>query len=188
MNITDDAAQLRGKLIEIGTNAVNKATVRALNKLADQVKTAGSKEIRAAGYNMKAAAIKRQITIRRASLATPVVLIRCSGRPIPLIQFSARQISAGVSVSVKNGRKVIPGAFIATMPTGHKGVYVRVGDQHRRTVRNGKPEWSGLPIKELFGPGVSDAFGNEVVQQALLRLIQDKFPGILEHEITFLRK
>lgn len=169
------------KLFELRTDVLEKAKVRALNKVADQAKVAASKEIRAAGYNMKAAAIKHRITIKRATKGDAVVVIKCSGRPIPLIEFSARETSAGVSVSVKQGRKLIKGAFIATMPTGHKGVFVRVGNQHKKV--NG--QWHGLPIKELFGPSIPAAFGNEVVQSALLRLVRDKFPTILEHEIKF---
>jgi hypothetical protein len=170
------------------TDIVNKATVRAINKVAAQVKTAASREIRNAGYNMKAAAIKKQITITKATSGRSVAVVRCSGRPIPLIEFSATMNKSGVTVNVKNGRKSIQGAFIATMPTGHKGVFVRVGDLHKRAVRNGKVSWSGLPIRELFGPGISDAFGNEIVQAALVRLVREKFPAILEHEIKFLRK
>jgi hypothetical protein len=181
INVQHNFKQVAVKLFELRTDVLEKAKVRALNKVAAQAKVAASKEIRGAGYNMKAAAIKQKITIKRAVSGDATVIIRCSGRPIPLIQFSARETKAGVSVSVKNGRKLIKGAFIATMPTGHQGVYVRVGNQHKKI--NGK--WHGLPIKELFGPSIPAAFGNEIVQSALVKLVREKFPSILEHEIKF---
>ena len=181
ISVETNFKQVAVKMFELRTEVLEKAKVRALNKVAAQAKVAASKEIRAAGYNMKAAAIKQKITIKRAMNGNAVVVIRCSGKPIPLIQFSARETNAGVSVSVKNGRKLIKGAFIATMPTGHRGVYVRVGNQHKKV--NGK--WHGLPIKELFGPSIPAAFGNEIVTAALVNLVRAKFPAILEHEIKF---
>ncbi len=181
INVQHNFKQVAVKLFELRNDVLEKAKVRALNKVAAQAKVAASKEIRAAGYNMKAATIKQKITIKRAVSGDAVVVIRCSGRPLPLIQFGARETKSGVSVSVKHGRKLIKGAFIATMPTGHQGVYVRVGNQHKKV--NGK--WHGLPIKELFGPSIPAAFGNEVVQSALVRLVREKFPSILEHEIKF---
>ncbi len=184
IDVQHNFKQVAIKLFELRTDILEKAKVRALNKIAAQAKVAASKEIRAAGYNMKAAAIKQKITIKRASSGNAVVVIKCSGRPIPLIAFSARENSTGVSVSVKHGRKLIKGAFIATMPSGHQGVYVRVGNQHKKI--NGK--WHGLPIKELFGPSVPAAFGNEIVQAALAKLVREKFPTILEHEIKFARR
>lgn len=184
ISVKADIQAARVKLFELRTNVVNKATISALNKVAAQAKTASSKEIRGAGYNMKAAAIKKQISVRRASGSNPVALLVCKGRPIPLIEYSARQTAKGVTVSVKTGRKLIPGAFIATM-NGHEGVYIRTGNQHKRVMRNGKPQWEGLPIKQLYGPAIPDAFKNDTVRDALIKLIKTKFPDILQHEIQY---
>ena len=180
--------QVLARVMALSSDLTDKAGVRALNKVAAQAKTAASREIRAAGYNMKAARIKDRITVRPATAGNPVAIVRCSGRPIPLVEFSARETKAGVTVSVKNGRKAIKGAFIATMPSGHRGVFVRVGKAHKKMMVRGKAAWHGLPIKELYGPAIPDAFGNDVVQQALVRLIKDKYPAILAHEIEFLRR
>ena len=181
INVQHNFKQVAVKLYELRTDVLEKAKISALNKVAAQAKTSAAKEIRAAGYNMKAAAIKKQISIKRAVRGNAVAIVKCSGRPIPLIQFSARETKSGVSVSVKHGRKLLKGAFIATMPTGHEGVYVRVGNQHKKI--NGK--WHGLPIKELYGPSIPAAFGNDIVQAAIATLVRDKFPSILEHEIKF---
>lgn len=170
------------KLFELRTEVLDKAKVRALNKIAAQAKVAASKEIRAAGYNMKATAIKKRIVIKRATSGNPVVVVRCSGNPIPLIEFSARDEPSGVSVNVKNGRKLIKGAFIATMASGHRGVFIRRGNAHKK---NAKGVRSGLPIDQLFGPGINKAFANEVVQAALIRLIKVKFPTVLEREMRW---
>ena len=184
ISVQHNFKQVAVKLFELRTDVLEKAKIRALNKVAAQAKTAASKEIRAAGYNMKAAAIKQKITIKRAVSGDAVVVIRCSGRVIPLIQFwvSGGENGRPVVVKVKNGRKVLNNAFVATMPTGHRGIFERVGNKHKK---NSKGIWSGLPIKQLFGPSIPAAFGNEVVQAALVRLVHEKFPAILEHEIKF---
>lgn len=163
-----------------------KATVRAINKTAEQVKVQASREIRDAGYNLKIAKIKKAITLRRASKTELVAVLRATGKPVGLINYSARQTKAGVSVQVKNGRKLISGAFIATMPNGHKGVFVRKGHGHRKVVKGGKTTWSGLPIDELFGPSIPSAFMNKVVQDALRSAVREKFPRLLKHELQYL--
>src|SRR5262249_21377642 len=100
-------------------------------------KPASSKEIRGAGYNLKAAVIKKAISIDKASPDKLAAIVRAKGRPIPLIEYGARpnepNVRLPVSVQVKGARKIIKHAFIAIMPGGHKGVFVRVpGAQHKK--------------------------------------------------------
>lgn len=165
------------------------ATVRALNKVAEQAITATAKEMRRVGYGLKAATIKKALRIKRAAPGNLKATIVASGRPIPLVQFSARQTAKGVSVNVLNGRKVIAGAFIATMPSGHRGVFVREdGGSHKKVNKGGKVQWHQLPIRELYGPSVPDGVSNAQVQQALQLLVAERFPSILAHESAWLKR
>lgn len=183
-NVRADVSKAVEKCAYVRQEVINKATVRAINRIADQAKTQASKDIREVGYNVKAAVIKKSISIRRASSGFLRAVVKANGRPIPLINFSARQTKQGVSVIVKEGRKLIPGAFIATMANGHTGVFERVGHTHRK---NRKGQWSGLPIKQLFGPSVPSAFINETVQSSLLAMVREKFPVRFQHELDQLR-
>jgi hypothetical protein len=185
LNVTIDIDQALQKLARLPDEVREKALVRALNKTADQVKVQASREIRAAGYGLPAAKIKKAIAIDRAGASTLVATVRATGRPIGLINYGARQTKAGVSVQVKNGRRIINGAFIATMPSGHKGVFYRKGAKHKK-VGTGRSAWHGLPIDELFGPAIPSAFMNQVVQDALVAAVHDKFPDIFRRELTFL--
>jgi hypothetical protein len=169
-------------------DVLDKAIPRALNKIAAQAKTAASREIRAAGYKLKVSEIKKGLSITRASSGQLVAKVIASGRPVPLIHYGARQVGSGVSVDVLHGRKIISGAFIATMPSGHKGVFVRVGKTHKKVSKNGRSLWSGLPIKELFGPTVPNGLANAAVQGALQQFIRDKFPEILRQQINYLSR
>jgi hypothetical protein len=162
---------------------VPEATVRALNKMADQVKVSASREIRAAGYGLKAADIKKALKVRRASKDNLTATVVASGRPLPLMQYGARQTSKGVSVNVSKGRKVIAEAFIATMPSGHKGVFVREpGARHKKVGQGKQASWHALPIRELFGPSVPGVLSNDAIQGAIQSLIMEKFPKLLDHE------
>lgn len=187
VNVQADISRAMAKLAFIRDEVADKAVVRAINKTGDQVKVQSSREIRDAGYNLKAAVIKKSITIERATRTQIRAIVRAKGRPIALINYNARQTRNGVTVSVKNGRKLIRGAFIATMPSGHTGVFERVGSGHKKVVKGGKVQWRGLPIEELFGPSIPSAFMNETVQNALVKAVHEKFPRLLDHEIAYLR-
>lgn len=162
-----------------------KAVVRALNKTAMQARTAAAQEVHAAGYNIKSSAVKRSFYIDKARAGRLVVMLKSTGRPIALVNYGARQSRSGVSVQVKTGRQVLRHAFIATMKNGHRGVFQRVGNQHKKVERNGKIRRTGLPIKELFGPSIPQSLANDAVEKALMKKIREKFPQILRHELAF---
>lgn len=87
---------------------------------------------------------------------------------------------------MKNGRKTIKHAFIATMESGQTGVFIRKGTAPKRVItKSGRLRYSGLPIRELFGPAIPDALANELVKKQLAQLVDRKFPAILEHEIAW---
>jgi hypothetical protein len=62
INVQSNFKQVAVKMFELRRDVLEKAKIRALNKVAAQAKVAASKEIRAAGYNMKAADIKQRST------------------------------------------------------------------------------------------------------------------------------
>ncbi len=165
------------------------AVVRALNRMIDQVKVRASREVRSAGYKLKAADIKNSIKINRASSGQLKATAIASGRPIPLIKYNARQVGAGVSVDVLKGRKVIAHAFIARTANGGQQVFVREPNaKHKKVVKGGKTQWSALPIRKLWGPSIPDALANKAVEKALIELIHERFPVILQHEHDWLQK
>lgn len=165
-----------------------RAIVRALNKTAMQARTQAVREVRAVGYNIKASTVRKAITLYRARGDNPVAMLKARGLPIPLIEYGAKQTKSGVSVRVKSGRKTLRHAFMATMKSGHTGVFERVGKGHKRVTKKGRSYMSGLPIKELYGPSIPDSLSNEAVEKTLAKFIADKYPAILKHEIAWLAK
>lgn len=177
------------------------AVSRAINKTLTTTRAKTAKAIRDAGYKIKAAEIKAGISInRRATKSLLVGYVDAKGKPIPLIKYGAREDrrpGGGVSVDVLAGRKLIAGAFIATMPNGHKGVFVRIGSTAHTAlrmtgkhsgIRRGKTQYKhGLPIQELYGPSVMAAFKNGNVQEAMESVARARFPIVLKQELNFLQ-
>lgn len=78
-------------------------------------------------------------------------------KPLPLIAFGARQTTRGVSVEVTKGKRmIIAHAFIATMQSGHRGVFMRQGN--KQIMRRGRYKGKARqPIKERFTASVASA-------------------------------
>jgi hypothetical protein len=99
------------------------------------------------------------------------------GGRIPLIDFDARGPEPsrgrgqGVSYRLRGGRNRRRDAFIATMRSGHRGVYVRtrvLSDRNAAEQRQSPGAWGpNLPITELFGPSPSRVFQNKFVVAAV---------------------
>jgi len=126
--------------------ALPKVVTRALNKTATGARAETVREI-AAQVIIKQAEIRRNIVLKRASWRYWVASLRIKGRRIPLIAFRARQTKRGATYQIARtgGRKKLPHAFLATMPSGHKMVAKRKG-------------MARLPIRELRGPSVVGVF------------------------------
>lgn len=179
-NIQDVVRELDAAKVEM-----RPALVRALNRTADRIKVRAAREVRAAGYKLKAADVKNAIRISRASSGRLRADTIASGRPIDLVKYGARQVGDGVSVDVMQGRKVVAHAFIANLPNGGRQVLVRdPGAKHKKVAGR----WVALPIRKLWGPGIPDAVANVAVQRAIEDLIDDTFPRTLAHESAWLKR
>lgn len=149
-----------------------RATVSALNKTIAQAKTQASTDLRQM-YNIKKSDIDSTMSIRKATQNSLFAVLRTTGKRIGLAKFGARQVARGVSVMVKKGaRKVIRTKFIATMKSGHIGVYGRKGRER-------------LPIIERSGPSVPQLFASRGIMKKIQDFTTQKLPRILDHEIQF---
>lgn len=187
VNVATNAHSVALELMAEAREMQTVAMMRAINRMAEQVKVQAAREVRAAGYGIKVSDIKAAIRIQRATQSSLTARVVASGRPIPLVKYGARQTARGVSVKVQKGRKVIPHVFLATMPNGKVGVFEReAGGKHRKVNKGGKVQWHQLPIRELYGPSIPDGMANSAVSQALQAMIAQRFPTLLEHEQKWL--
>jgi hypothetical protein len=141
------------KFLQRYPKAAPKIISRSINKTATTARTDISRDVNKT-YSLKVGAIKKMIRLFRATRRRWRADLKLANYRIPLKQFSARQIKSGVSYKIKKsgGRKKIY-AFIAKMPSGHEGVFMRAGSEGNYVPR--------LPINEKHGPSLSAIFDRE---------------------------
>lgn len=172
IDVRSDIKQAVARLEANVDRVLPQATARALNRTATTVRAQASRRIRER-YNLKAGAIRAQMRISRANRGRLTAEVIASGRPIPLIEFSARQTRKGVSVQVIRGRrKVRLHAFVAKMRTGHVGVFERTSSKR-------------LPIRELFSVSLPSAFTQKEILTSIEQVAVERFRIELERELRF---
>ena len=148
IEVVMDEAQLKDieRMFAGIPRALPKVVARALNKTATFARAEVVHEI-ATQVIIKQAEIRRNIVLKRASWRHWVASLRIKGRRIPLIAFRARQTKRGATYQITRtgGRRKLPHAFLATMPSGHEMVAERKGAAR-------------LPIRALWGPSVVGVF------------------------------
>jgi len=100
---------------------------RSLNDAATHTVTDASRRVRQT-WNLNVKEAKAGYIVVKSSPQTLESRVIVKGKPVPLMAFKPRQTKKGISVTIKKGhRTMLRSAFIATMRSGHVGVYKRVG-------------------------------------------------------------
>lgn len=194
LDIRRDVAARIAKLgIEEGKKLA-KAETRALNRTIDQLRTEAGREIRKE-YKVTLRGIRQAATIRYAAAGQRFQFAELTfkGRPINLREFGARAINpwnvkgrshnrrgGGVSVQVKvaGGRKLIAGAFLATIKSGQnagkRGVFRRSGPESR------------AQIKFLPSLSLPEMAERKAISAALLKFAGERFRLNFEQQVRFL--
>lgn len=169
MRIEHNIPQLQKVLASISSGIEKKAAVNALNRAADQAKTQAKREM-TKKYSFKSSEVGKTIAVYKAHSGRVEATVLSSGKRTPLLAMGARQTKKGVTVKVSKGRKLIPSAFIATMKSGHKGVFKRL------TSKN-------LPFKELYTIAIPEGFASKDVMDAMKDKMSEVFFKRFEHEL-----
>lgn len=183
--VTFDFRELTRKLARL-KDRMPKAVARSLNRAAVSARAAMVPAV-AADMGVKATVVREAIAIRQATPSALVSRVAARGKPIPLIHFNARGPEPtrgrgrGVTYRSKVGKGVIEDAFIATMQSGHRGVFKRVGT----SVRKSRGAWSkNLRITELHGPSVPHVFAKHYPLG--IARGEESLRQNLKHEISYL--
>ena len=145
-----DLGALAKDLEALGTQGPVVAA-RAVNRAATSGRAAMTRAI-TADTGLASRNVKDEIRVEKATRTRPVAVVEIAGRRIPLIAFQARGPEPsrgrgrGVSYRLPGGRGRVPTAFIATMRSGHRGVFKRQAAAGR------------LPVTELHGPSLPHVF------------------------------
>lgn len=135
----------------LATGPLKRAVVRARRKAGAtalrDMRSEAIKRIRTR-KRIKSSYITRAITLARpkgTDIASMEWAVNVSGEPVPLVAYPHRQTAKGVTVEVNRGKRtLVAHAFVATLRSGHEGVFRREGRAR-------------LPIKELRGSRPVDA-------------------------------
>ncbi|MFO0386350.1 MAG: phage tail protein [Flavobacteriales bacterium] len=180
--------KLRSQYKQLSERAVRTGIARAINHTLGKTKTASSREIRSV-YRIKAKDITKSMRITRAYVQRQFGELVASGQPLSAMAFGARQTKKGVSINVKGQRKLIRGAFLATMKSGKQGVFARGRygkDGFEFRTKRIRKKGNDLPIEELKTIAVPQALAHNAVLNNLGKKMEADYPGRLQHELKYL--
>lgn len=179
VTVTLHTAEFERVVKALKGSAVQAAVARAVTRATASIKTLMSREV-AKDLGIKKSDADKGITsqiLRDENRSVQSGRIIARGARIPLIAFSAKgpepSFGRGRGVTAKLGgaRKQYARAFIATMPTGHRGVFMRAKPPLR------------LPIRELFGPSITHVF-EKFIPLGMARG-EEQLTKNVTHEIEF---
>lgn len=159
-----------GAFENAGDKKLNTAITRALYVAGTQavrvMKTGASRRIRDR-KRFKVSAVKAGMDLTspksRTQISSLVWKLQISGRPVPLIEFPHRQLRKGVKIQVNQGKwTLVPHSFLATMRSGHEGVFQRLGKAR-------------LPIREAYSTRLTDVFKDDGMIPALMKTTREEF-------------
>lgn len=132
----------------VSKQTVTRAIQRSGSTSLRDMKSEASKRVRKL-KRLKVKQVKRAIHVTKPSKSMTLRDIEWSvnitGEKVRLSDYPHRQTRKGVSVTVNKGKRtLISGAFVATLRSGHEGVFIRRGPRR-------------LPIREMLGSRPVDA-------------------------------
>lgn len=164
----------------------------AASRLRDQAQTVGLRKINEI-YRIGPRTMERFVVVRLEDRADGIAAsISARGKGFPLYLFDPRQTRAGVSVSVKGKRFVIPHTFIARMKSGRVGVFAR-GAYGAKGLRKPSGKTFGrfafgvsrLPINELYTLSPPDALANPDVTEAMAKRVEEQAGKVIKAAMRF---
>ena len=148
---------------------IRKAEINALNQVVREAKKVASDELNTV-YNIQKRDINRAIKVETAKAGNLRANLEVTGKKLPLIDFSARQNKQGVSIEVKRGgRKTLTHAFLPTMPTRYRGVFMRIGTKR-------------FPIREKFTQSIPQFFGTMNIIKKIDDFVRRRLPELFNQE------
>ena len=155
--------------IESSKSQLEVALMRALNKTALWVKSQSVKEI-AKEKLLKQKIIRNRLQVLKANRKQLIARVLASLHGVKANQIgNVRQTKTGA----KAGKRHFKGAFVATMPTGHTGIYKR---KSRRK----------LPIREVVFP--LEPIASTIIKEITDEKAAQQFTKLFAHEIKFATK
>ena len=153
---------------------MREAIDNALKRAAARSKTEAGRYV-ANEYTMSQGNVRKNVQVRTdatgggGSVSLNIVF---RGTAIKLIEFKTRASkTGGVYAQVKKGGGgTLGSAFEASMKSGHKNIFARVGTKR-------------LPIEGKYGPSVPSMIANETIVESMTETVREEFDRRIEHEV-----
>ncbi len=177
IQITSNADQVIADLKRLPDLIARRAAAKALNRVLPSTRRKANQEIRSE-LNLKAGDVNKLLRMRRANASNPEAQLRVEAKRVGLIKFKGtRETKRGVSVKPKKKRTVLPKTFIATMSSGHRGVFER---KRKAGSRSGR-----LPIAEKFSSHPAQVLSDPKHRDAIAAHVRTRMEIELAREIAF---
>lgn len=173
-SVKDNIRDVVRDLGAVNDLVIDKAIVRTLNRVITSCKGAGVKAM-AKDMGLKQKTIRPKLTLHKASRFQQEAQIVPARKWFRLVHFDAVQTAAGVSANAWGARKIYPGTFLANVAAGAgrtEGVFVR------KTAER-------LPIRQLYGPGISQTFARPHILKVLENKADERFEKEMEANLRF---
>ncbi|RLJ20805.1 hypothetical protein DJ031_04655 [bacterium endosymbiont of Escarpia laminata] len=172
--IREDTREVE-RMLKHYRGGASKVITRALNKTIKPVERVAVRNM-AEDLRITQKSVRKAIRLRRATWSNLRAEVQVTGRRLPVSAFAAKQTKPGVTYRGKgSGRKLITGAFITTLRSGHVGVFKRLSKKR-------------LPIQELFGPSIPHVFIQSHIQRVMDTEADSIWRKNLDHELKWFIK
>lgn len=173
-----------------GTGGMIKKSVDRLAEYINMQKTTLKEGPHTPGF--KPSKAKQIWKVEKATIDNLSGSITCTSANIPLIFYSnqrgaRKEFAKAITVQVLKARGSVrlKHAFVPQLPSGHRGVFVRVKNSfysgYVKSRKTGKDR-----IKELYGARISDFFSNpEMLDDTIVADANDMLDEHLNHEIDY---
>ena len=188
LDVKLDVREVERMLGAAAHQVMPRATTSALNKVARSAQSLAVKMIaRDIGITQKTA--REHLAIHKANFRNLFSSIEArSGKRISLTRLKPRQTRKGVTYRSQQKRKLVPGAFIATMPSGGRIVVKRIGDKVVMSKGSHVGELR-QPLVKLRAISIKHGFIQERINRALLKVAKERWNKVFPQEVQhFLRK
>lgn len=199
ISLEQSIKEVRRDFLELSKEEINKSVVYAINHTILKSRTQAGRSIRGI-YKVRGKDLSKSWNIEKATPDDVAAMLNAYNRPMPVSAFSPRQRKDGISIRIKNTRKVIKSAFfalgrrggagtsqgVAQLGTsGHRGVFARAeysGNKLKFRDKRKRRTGPDVPITEVKTLSVPGAARELAVITALSHQMNKDFPVRLAHE------
>jgi hypothetical protein len=192
--LTVDVSEVvaQAKQYPLTPHRIDLATARAMNRANDQGYTALTRSLaKSTGIKQSDFSRSRGLSKVRALPKRLTAEVRAKSRWTPLSYFDATQRKKGASARPWAKRRIFRGTFLATMKSGHLGVWQRVSGgaerTRQRTTKFGRrgETITGERLRELWGPSLAVELMRAPNPQTYQATVTAAMQVRLPHELNF---